>query len=53
MSMHKTLVVKNRLQRSRNVLTRWERIVVLQSQEKFKDGRSVFGLPKTLSKGAE
>ncbi len=46
MSIDKSLKRKNQLQRSRNVLTRGERIKVLQSDERWKEGRSPFGLPK-------
>lgn len=46
MSIDKSLRRKNQLQRARSVLTRAERIKVLQDQEKWKDGRSPFGLPK-------
>jgi small basic protein (TIGR04137 family) len=46
MSIDKSLRRKNQLQRSRNVLTRGERIKVLQSDERWKEGRSPFGLPK-------
>lgn len=46
MSIDKSLRRKNQLARSRNVLTRTERIKVLQSDERWTDGRSPFGLPK-------
>jgi small basic protein (TIGR04137 family) len=46
MSIDKSLRRKNQLARSRNVLTRDERIKVLQDEERWKDGRSPFGLPK-------
>lgn len=46
MTIHKSLVVKNKLQRSRNVLSRWERIEKLRAQERWPEKRSVFGLPK-------
>jgi small basic protein (TIGR04137 family) len=46
MSIDKSLRRKNTLARSRNVLTRGERIKVLQSDERWPDGRSPFGLPK-------
>jgi len=47
MSIHKTLKVSGALARSRNVLSRLERIEKLKSQEKWQDGDSIFGLPKT------
>ena len=46
MSIDKSLRRKNMLARSRNVLTRGERIKVLQDEERWPDGRSPFGLPK-------
>jgi small basic protein (TIGR04137 family) len=46
MSIDKSLRRKNQLARSRNVLTRGERIKVLQSEERWQEGRSPFGLPK-------
>ncbi|MFO0879983.1 MAG: small basic protein [Gemmataceae bacterium] len=46
MSIDKSLRRKNQLARSRNVLTRTERILVLQSDERWTEGRSPFGLPK-------
>ena len=46
MSIDKSLRRKNQLQRSRNVLTRGERITKLRSEERWEEGRSPFGLPK-------
>jgi small basic protein (TIGR04137 family) len=46
MSIDKSLRRKNTLVRSRNVLTRGERIKVLQDEERWKEGRSPYGLPK-------
>ena len=46
MSVDKTLKSKSTLERHRNVLTRAERIAVLQEAERWTDGMSVFGLPK-------
>jgi small basic protein (TIGR04137 family) len=46
MSIDKSLRRKNQLERSRNVLTRGERIKVLQDEERWKEGRSPYGLPK-------
>lgn len=46
MSIDKSLRRKNQLVRSRNVLTRGERIKVLQDEERWQDGRSPYGLPK-------
>jgi small basic protein (TIGR04137 family) len=46
MSIDKSLRRKNTLARSRNVLTRAERIKVLQGDERWPEGRSPFNLPK-------
>ena len=46
MSIHKSLVSKVKLQRSRNVWTRLERIEALKADSKFEADQSVFGLPK-------
>jgi small basic protein (TIGR04137 family) len=46
MSIDKSLRRKNQLARSRNVLTRGERIKVLQNEDRWKEGRSPLGLPK-------
>jgi small basic protein (TIGR04137 family) len=46
MSIDKSLRRKNTLARSRNVLTRAERIKVLQTDERWPEGRSPYGLPK-------
>jgi small basic protein (TIGR04137 family) len=47
MSIDKSLRRKNSLQRARNVLNRGERIKTMIDQERWQDGRSPFGLPKT------
>lgn len=46
MSIDKSLRRKNMLARSRNVLTRGERIKVLQDEERWPEGRSPYNLPK-------
>jgi len=46
MSIDKSLVVKDKLKRSRNVLKRDERIERLVDEERWNEGDSVFGLPK-------
>jgi small basic protein (TIGR04137 family) len=46
MSIDKSLRRKNQLARARNVLTRGERIKVLQDEERWKEGRPPYGLPK-------
>ena len=50
MSIHKSLKLKNTLARQRSVLTRWERIVKLQEEERWQEGDSVMGLPKVRTK---
>jgi small basic protein (TIGR04137 family) len=47
MSIDKSLRRKNSLERSRNVLNRGERILKMQGEERWKDGSSPYGLPKT------
>ena len=47
MSTHKSLIAKDKLRRSRNVLKRMERIEVLRERGRWSDGDSVFGLPMT------
>lgn len=46
MSVHRSLVIKSSLQRHRNVLTRAERIEHLAKLGKWKEGDSIFRLPK-------
>ena len=46
MSIDKSLRRKNSLQRARNVLTRGERILQMQKEDRWLDGRSPYGLPK-------
>ena len=47
MSVHKTLKTSDALTRSRNVLTRYERIVELERQGQFDAESSPYGLRKT------
>ncbi|MBI3824091.1 MAG: small basic protein [Planctomycetes bacterium] len=47
MSIDKSLRRKNTLQRARNVLTRGERILQMQKDDRWADGKSPYGLPKT------
>jgi small basic protein (TIGR04137 family) len=52
-TIDKSLRRKGRLARSRNVLKRDERIVLLQAEEQWTPGRSPLGLPKVrVSKSA-
>jgi len=46
MSIHRSLVSKNRLVRRRNVLTRDERVGRLTDKGKLEEEDSVYGLPK-------
>jgi small basic protein (TIGR04137 family) len=46
MSLHKSLTIKGKLVRQRNVFSRAERIEILRKERRFKEGDSVFGLPK-------
>lgn len=50
MSIHKSLKLKNSLERPRSVLTRWERIEKLIEQERWSEGDPVTGLPKVRTK---
>jgi small basic protein (TIGR04137 family) len=51
MSQHPSFGGKGKIKAKRNVLKRYERIRTLQGREKWQEGDSVFGLPKT--KGEE
>lgn len=46
MSLDASLKAANALIRHRNVLTRDERLAKLKEDEKWQEGKSVFGLPK-------
>jgi len=46
MTIDKSLKVRSGMIRTRNVLTRAERIAKLQETERWKEGDSVLGLPK-------
>lgn len=46
MTIHKSLRRRGRLQRSRNVLKRIERIVQLEGEDRWMEGQSPLGLPK-------
>lgn len=47
MTIDRSLRRKGRLARSRNVLTRGERIERLKFEDRWQDGQSPLGLPKT------
>jgi small basic protein (TIGR04137 family) len=46
MTIHKSLLTRGKLARHRNVLTRAERVTKLLEEERWKEGDSIFGLPK-------
>ncbi|HLY72556.1 MAG TPA: small basic protein [Planctomycetota bacterium] len=46
MSIHKSLATAGNLRRHRNVLTRSERLELLKKEGRWKDGESIFNLPK-------
>ncbi len=48
MTIDKSLRIRAGTSRSRNVLTRAERLAKLQESERWSDGDSVLGLPKVL-----
>jgi small basic protein (TIGR04137 family) len=50
MSLDRSLKAASALVRHRNVLKRDERIVRLKEQEKWQDGRGIFGLPKVANR---
>src|SRR5262249_10521888 len=50
MSLDRSLKSASSLVRHRNVLTRDERMARLKDEEKWPDGRSVFGLPKVANR---
>ncbi len=49
MSIHPSLSSKNKGKRHRSVLKRFERLKEMLEKEKWKEGNSVFGLPKLKS----
>lgn len=53
MSQHRSLKSASSLVRHRNVLTRAERLEMLQSQDKWSDSKSVYGLPKVAHRKME
>ncbi len=46
MTIHRSLAIKGVLTGNRSVLTRMERLKKLEKEGKWKDGESIFGLPK-------
>lgn len=53
MSLDRSLKAGSALTRHRNVLTRTERLAKLGEEERFKEGDSVFGLPKVAHRSAK
>ncbi|MBI4230590.1 MAG: small basic protein [Planctomycetes bacterium] len=49
MSIHRSFVGPGGMQKHRNVLSRDERIARMREEERWKEGRSLFGLPKLRS----
>lgn len=49
MSIHKSLFTAGKLRWHRNVLTRAERLEILKKEDRWKEGQSVFGIPKVRS----
>jgi len=47
MSQHPSLKVGGKIRMKRNVLKRFERIDLLKTQNRWKEGDKVLGLPKT------
>lgn len=47
MSIHKSLKLKGSMQRTRNVMTRKERVLLMKERGNWVEGRSVYSLPKT------
>ncbi len=46
MTLHKSLKTRDALKRQRSVLSRAERIAILEDEGRWDEGDSVFGLPK-------
>ncbi len=53
MSVDRSLRLKSSLERHRNVLTRAERVALLQEQEKWPEGRPPLHLPKVSHRKAK
>ncbi len=47
MSMHRSLKSSSKIATRRNVLKRFERVELLKTRGKWKDGDRALGLPKT------
>ncbi len=53
MSIHGSLKNKGKLKRHRSVLTRTEQLDALKDEERWKDGDSIYGLPKVRVRRAK
>ena len=53
MSIDRSLKTAGSLARHRNVLTRSERLLRLKDEERWKDGKSVFGLVKVSNRNVK
>jgi len=53
MSIDKSLKLRSRLVRPRSVLTRSERLEILAESERWKEGDSIYGLPKVRVRHAK
>jgi small basic protein (TIGR04137 family) len=53
MSIDRSLKTGGGLSRHRNVLTRTERIARLKDEEKWAEGKSLFGLPKVANRNVK
>ena len=53
MSMDRSLKTASSLTRHRNVLTRAERLAKLTDEERWQDGKTVFGLPKVSNRNVK
>ena len=53
MSIDRTLRIRSSLVRHRNVLSRAERIALLESQDRWSDDMSPLGLPKIANRKAK
>lgn len=49
MTLHKSLKSANALKRARSVLSRAERLAILEDEGRWEEGQSVFGIPKVRS----
>ncbi len=53
MSMDRSLKTGGGLSRHRNVLSRAERLARLKDEERWQEGKSVFGLPKVANRSVK